>query len=263
MASWEDGPEFAPEARPAAFRAPRVSELPRARPVVSPADGAPVDRPADFTQPDAPVPALTSLAPAPSDPRDPTAPFAVGSMTLTQDTSAWGAAHSSVLEPAGRAAGPGFDPTRPLASERHTAPPPSFPPPMAPVTSSPPPPGSSGGQPQSGPVQAVFTALTPGVAVSLLVGCFVPLVSTVTFIIALAFSFRVQQGQPAVRTTMMAGAGALAFGGLIGLAATGGDFAAWWMMLGWTALVVSWVALAICVAFVHRALRGNAPRTPF
>lgn len=93
MATWEDGPEYAPLARPDQFSGPDVAPLDVAPPPVQPAALASRDRPR-FDQPDAPLAPLATLVPADEDRRDPSLPFDVVSSTLTSD-SAWGAAHWS------------------------------------------------------------------------------------------------------------------------------------------------------------------------
>ncbi len=286
MATWEDGPEFAPRYRPAAFTAPRVSELPKPQPVVSPADGAPVNRPADFTQPTAPAPALANLIPKPSAPRDPKVPFGIETMTLTRDSSAWGAAHSSVLQPAGLAGGPGFDPTSPIVAggkQRGTAAafappapetqPSSFPAPagtqaVTPAGAFAPPAGqvAAQGQPtasQSGPWQRVWAGLTPAFAVTLAVGCVLPFVSLITYIAAFALSFRVRQGQPGVRITMGVGLGIITAIAFVGILLNGDDFAGWWMFVGQFSLLTSLLTMMICVLVMYRSVNRPTTGGPF
>ncbi|WP_028709063.1 hypothetical protein [Propionicicella superfundia] len=286
MASWEDGPEYAPTQRPAAFTAPRVAELPAPAPPSSPAVGAPAERPHDFTQPDRPTPALASLVPAPAASRDATVPFAVAAMTLTQESSAWGAAHSSMLQQPGSVTTSGFDPTRPIITSGHrpaaAAPTPSAPAvtpgepsaPPATATAFPPPGQAQGaGGPMPAPgypppagrigVRQVWDALTPGVALGLAFGCVLPVVSLMTYLVAFAFSFRVRHGQPAIRNTFTGGVAVLATVALISLLTTD-DFGGWWMSLGVWALVASWVTLPLCAVFVYRSLNGaSGGRAPF
>jgi hypothetical protein len=272
MASWEDGPEFAPAERPAAFTAPRVAELPVPSPEISPAAGAPAERPADFAQPTSPAPALASLVAPPPARRDASQPFEVASMTLTSESSAWGAAHSSVLQPQGSAMAAGFDPTRPIVPTGGT-PLASFPPPagdaMSPASFAPPgapapfaTPGQAPGQrPPGAPGQtgfaATFAALTPGVVIGLAIGCFLPVVSLMTYLIAFAFSFRVRVAQPAIRYTFVVGVSLVGAIALISLL-TADDFGGWWMTIGWWALFASWITLLLTAILAHRSVaEGN------
>lgn len=93
MATWEDGPEYAPLERPDRFSLPDVPPLEPAPPVEQPA-AAPGDRP-HFAGPQAPVVPLATLVPTVAEQRDPATPFSVVSSTLTSMDSAWGAAHWS------------------------------------------------------------------------------------------------------------------------------------------------------------------------
>src|SRR5438128_10980618 len=81
MATWQDGPEYAPTARPDEFAEPSVAPLESPPPVAQLA-GAPLERPR-FGEPAAPVAPLESLVPAPADQRDPSLAFDVVSSTLT------------------------------------------------------------------------------------------------------------------------------------------------------------------------------------
>ncbi|SER22584.1 hypothetical protein [Microlunatus flavus] len=102
MATWEDGPEYAPLERPQYFADAPVPPLEQAPPPGRPADGLPAVRPR-FDQPSAPVAPLADLVPQPPDERDPSQPFDVVTATLTSEslwTSAPGAWGSSAPEAA-------------------------------------------------------------------------------------------------------------------------------------------------------------------
>ena len=64
MATWEDGPEYAPIERPDEFSTPDAAPLGATEPYVQPSANAPIQRPA-FGDPQAPVIALVDLVPAP------------------------------------------------------------------------------------------------------------------------------------------------------------------------------------------------------
>ena len=66
MATWEDGPEYAPVERPAEFAEPSAPPLSIAAPVPQMAALAPKDRPA-FDQPPVPVAPLATLIPPPAN----------------------------------------------------------------------------------------------------------------------------------------------------------------------------------------------------
>ncbi len=92
MATWEDGPEYAPLVRPDAFTEPTISPLSSAPPVEQLAAAVPNERPA-FADPRESVAPLESLVPPIEAPRDPAEPFDVVTTALTSADSAWGAAH--------------------------------------------------------------------------------------------------------------------------------------------------------------------------
>lgn len=95
MATWEDGPEYAPLERPDAFTEPAPStvglEAPPAPPVPAP---PPVERPV-FAESTQPAPPLEELVPEPPAQRNPKEPFDVATTVMTAESSAWAAAHWS------------------------------------------------------------------------------------------------------------------------------------------------------------------------
>lgn len=93
MATWEDGPEYAPVDRPAGFVAPAIPPLSEAASSTDLSWGAPTEPPARFDAPQDPVPPLAALVPSTGPTRNPTEPFQVASALVT-DGSAWGSVHS-------------------------------------------------------------------------------------------------------------------------------------------------------------------------
>jgi hypothetical protein len=93
VATWEDGPEYAPVDWPTGFVAPAIPPLSEALPSQDPSAGAPVEPPARYDAPHDPVPPLAALVPAAGPTRDPNEPFQVASAVVT-DGSAWGSVHS-------------------------------------------------------------------------------------------------------------------------------------------------------------------------
>lgn len=93
MATWEDGPEYAPLERPDAFSEPdaATSHL-DPPPPPPPASSPPLDRPR-FDEPGQQAPALADLVPTPPEQRDPEQAFDVASSLVTAESSAWAAAH--------------------------------------------------------------------------------------------------------------------------------------------------------------------------
>jgi len=96
MATWEDGPEYAPVERPAEFFVPPGPPLETQPDAPAPQLQPPLPRPA-FDEPQQPGVPLVELVPDVADPRDPARPFDVVSSTVTAMDSAWGAAHATPL----------------------------------------------------------------------------------------------------------------------------------------------------------------------
>lgn len=92
MATWQDGPEYAPLERPDEFSMPEVAPLETA-PAPAAQPPAPAERPG-FDGPSAPVAPLETLVPVPGDQRDPERPFDVVSSNLTAP-GAWAGVHGS------------------------------------------------------------------------------------------------------------------------------------------------------------------------
>lgn len=171
MATWHDGPEYAPQARPDAFAPPSETRGedpagPGPRPLRTRA-GTPTNVPPEnespeeagaaaraaqhrselaphviprFNGPQARVAPLGDLATRTSSPRNPVEPFAVSRSTVTARTSAWGALHGDPSQdPAQRAWGPPAGllptdappPTDPILPLRPTGPTPAAGPPPA------------------------------------------------------------------------------------------------------------------------------------
>ncbi|SDR84440.1 hypothetical protein SAMN04488543_0604 [Friedmanniella luteola] len=291
MATWEDGPEYAPLERPAAFTSPVVEPLDPAPPHVQPAAGAPAERPL-FAGPAAPVAPLAALVPVVADVRDPERPFEVVSSNLTSG-GAWGSAHG------GAGSGHGGLPTGPLAAAPPPAPvalpgtaylPEALPAPApvapqqwpepAPVPGGYPPPapgaypspgtpqwfgpGPYGEQPAAGRVDArrVLDAATPGLLIVLGVGAVVFVLAPVMVAVAFALRSRVRAAQHQVRRTLAVALGAVGFFAFVGLVRLPLDFSAWWSFVGVWALLICWATLITVVALVHRALKRGPVAPP-
>ena len=278
MATWEDGPEYAPIERPADFAPAPAAPLSVAPPVRQMAALAPKERPA-FDQPPVPLAPLETLVPKVEETRDPQLPFEVVSSTMTSD-SAWGAVHrdAPTAPPVGL---PTLAPTPVLPSQpliQRTQPLPSdngFPAPGTPGWFGPGPYGEQpagppqigavsipGGTPPPGPpgAKAVWDAAMPGMCICLAVGGLVYYVAPILFAIAFGLSRSVQVARDQVRRAFAAGS---AFLGLVGiLAALTNDegFGRWWTVVGGWTMVVCWAVLLTVLVLVYRALRdGQQP----
>jgi hypothetical protein len=273
MATWEDGPEYAPIERPFDFQIPDAPPLKTALPYLQAAVWAPKNRPV-FDYPSAQLAPLSSLIPAQrEEPRDPQKPFAVVSSTMTSD-SAWGAVHwaSPSSRPVGPATGVGWGP--PASSP--------YPPPDQPISlrnatnSAPAPfpaPGTPGWfapgpydqqPPPMNPVAArsVLDAATPGLCMCLIIGGLVYVLSPIMLCIAVGLAGRVKVAAAEVRRAHIFGLVVLAIMGVLGTLTVGTDFASWWQFVGQWGLLICWVVLASMLATIYRRLKSQAPRPP-
>jgi hypothetical protein len=273
MATWEDGPEYAPIARPDGFEQPTIPPLEVAQPVQQMAALAPKERP-QFSDPPVPVAPLATLVPPVETPRDPALPFEVVSSAMTSD-SAWGAAHWS--PPSGPAVGAGGGPwSPPTASGPAPWPPPTQP--LVPVSgpaqnvSGFPAPGTAewfapppyGQQPANVRVDArqLFEAATPGVCICLVVGGFVYLIAPIMLGVAFALSSRVKVATAAVRRALLTGVIVLGVLALFAALTSDTSFADWWASVGIWALLICWLMLGAVLFIVYRGLKNPAQPHP-
>lgn len=273
MATWEDGPEYAPHQRPQSFSEPSVDPLEEA-PAPPPMTEAPASRPR-FEQPEQPVVPLVTLVPRPVEVRDPQQPFDVAAATITGD-SAWGSVHWNASQPFPVAtSAPLADSAAPSASVPVGRPgpdqpfqvqggpvagPAGFPAPGTPAWFSPPPP--YGEQPDRARVRArdVVEAATPGLCLCLGIGGLIYVLAPIMLVIAVILSSRVGAGQ---RPVQFAFRGAAVLLGLIGFASLFSDAAlvsGWWTVVGLWALSLCWVMLVLLLVLVrHGLIRPSAP----
>jgi hypothetical protein len=289
MATWEDGPEYAPVVRPDSFAAADAPPLPVVPPVEASGPPEPIERPF-FDQPGAPVAPLETLIPPLEDVRDPAVPFDIASSTLTEATSAWSAAHWSPPSgpPAATGLAPGFPapaglPPAGLATAGLApvaeAPVSPWPPPDQPFA--PPPPSATpvGGFPAPGTVQwfaappappgppppppsgpaAIVAALTPGVIICLAVGGIVWPLAPVAFGLAFALTSRMRAGEVLTRALFGIASGLLVLVLVLGILLGDGVFGDWWELLSRWAQVLSWVMLVVSWIVVWRDLRSGGP----
>ncbi len=269
MATWEDGPEYAPLERPEQFAGPDVAPLSVAGPVLDRSAGLPLDQPR-FDLPPVPVPPLEALSPATgTEHRDPQTPYDVASATMTPEPptplglpgtaplgpngpavsgGAWGAAHWS-----GPPAGNGWP------APQGAPVPSSFP---APGTAQWFGPGPSSPAPGVVDQRAVTAAITPGVLITLGIGVFF-VTAPVTFVVAFVLTSRMTAARQLVRRIYGAAVGLLGFVALILTVGNlaDGSFGAWWRALSGWAFGLSLVMAVVIVATVRRELlrRGTPP----
>ena len=267
MATWEDGPEYAPLERPDAFTEPSANPADLAPPPAAPVQPpAPADRPA-FAGPQQPVPQLAELVPPPPAQRNPNEPFDVVSSLMTAESSAWAAAHwSQPAQPAQPV--PTYPPAPPYPATQPY--PPAQPPASAPFAAPGTPqwfvPGPGYQQPPSPPAvptaRTVLAAVTPGVLITLALGGLIWLLAPVTVVLAYLLTGRMTYGRTPTRATFGVVLGLLGAVGLLALVSADGLFSVWWDTVAGWACFGSWVLIVAAISWAYRALRQGRPDTP-
>ena len=299
VATWEDGPEYAPHERPQYFADAPLPPLEQAPRALRPADGQPTARPR-FDEPTEAVAPLAALVPEPPDERDPNRPFEVVTATLTS-ASGWGEQGSPgsqpfvptapfATAPAGLAPtaltatptggapwplleqpAPGGFPHTPRQAPRDprsaAAPEPQDDPYAYPAPGTPgwfaPPPTTYGDQQQPGRVGAkqVVEAATPGLCICLAVGGVIYVLAPVMLVLAVFLSTRVQVAQRTLRIAFRSAAGAVGFFAVVGLFRSVFDGEPWWSFVGLWSLLICWVLLGVLLLSVYQALARPRPPT--
>lgn len=258
MATWQDGPEYAPLTRPDQFEAPEIEPLDVAvsRSLLQ-TDPLPEVRPEIQApqQPAAPLDTLT--ADRGQDRRDPTEAFQVVASLVTNKGSAWSAAHSSVLESPvdPQWAPPGATGTQPVQLSSQPPAPAGVPSPrpaqFAPIRG-----------PQAVSFGGFLANLTPAVAITLLLGGFISALAPLLFGAAFVLASRVRLARTTILRVFTGGAS------LIGLVAfisvlTGPTLGGWWSAVGLTSLIVNWLILLASAWLVLQAMQnGEQPMVP-
>lgn len=270
MATWEDGPEYAPLEPPAEFRDAGAPPLSQAAPPPQPPD-APGERPY-FGEPQQQTAPLATLVPAiGGEQRDPHQPFEVDSDAMTQSGGsggAWGAAHwrpptgppAGVPGPApwGPPAGaPVGLPTDPLTLRSAPASAPNgLPAPGTPGWFGP---GPAAPAPQQ-PPPSVFRATPPGAIIVLAVSIFW-IVAPVTFAIGFVLSARARYARRRILTAFTVTSVVVLLIATIDTVLNYGTFGDWYRLLcSWT-LIGSLLMIVLILAFVSTELktRGGTP----
>ncbi len=271
MATWRDGPEYAPTVRPEAFVEPPAAPLQTPPPPAHPSAGAPGEQPG-FTQPQQPAPDLASLIPSADPGRDPRLAFEVVTSSLTGPT-AWGSAHTAAGPSAAQVAWSPQQPLMPVSGPvvgsipapvsqqpRATVNPQPFPAPGTPQWFAPP----DAAQRYQPPVQVSFgqvvKAITPGVLITLVIGALINSLSIVMLAVSFGLSSRIPYRREQVQLAYVVGLG------VVGLAATASllldDFyltAAWEAASGIAQLVCFLLPFALGLIVALAVGKGEPP----
>lgn len=267
MATWQDGPEYAPAERPTAFIESPAGPL-SSPPPVGPAAAAPAEQPA-FSPPNVPAPPLEVLVPAVAAPRNPQLPFEVTASTITHQ-SAWSAVHSAAITAATvqpwtpeqpfstPAPVAGYVPQRAAVHPQAQVNPSPFPAPGTPQWFGPPPPWAR--VPDAPPpvtLGQMILATTPGVLIPLAVGAVFSWLSLIMLAASFALSGRIAYRRETVRQLYTGAALLLAFAaGTSMFDETTTPDLLWEAVSGWAQLVC-WVLPVVLVLVVGSALRAG------
>ncbi len=197
MASWTDGPEYAPSARPSAFVEPVAAPLAEAAAAPQQPDVVPDGEPS-FVPPQEPAPDLRELVPSAAPGRNPTVAF---TSTSTPLTAIQPQAERRPDEPF-QAPGPplnGYLPTQPVVQSDAQVNPAPFAAPGTPQWFAPPPGQPIVPAPAPINIAEIWRATTNWVMIPLLVAMFVPVVSPVAFLVAWICTVQIRYRRVAVR----------------------------------------------------------------
>lgn len=249
MATWRDGPEYAPAVRPDAFVEPVAEPLEVPPPEHHLSAGAPIQQPV-FAAPEQATPDLALLTPAVVSTRDPQLPFEVVTAALTSPT-AWGAAHTA---PADATASPAWTPQQPFAGSspvtgsipapapvhpRSDASPAPFPQPGTPNWYAPPQAEQRYQPPPQVSLGQVVRAITPAVLITLVLGALVNGLSVVMLGLSFALAIRIPYRRRQVLAIYLGASGIVGLAAIANLITEG-------FYLDWAWEVASGAAQATC-----------------
>lgn len=261
MATWEDGPEYAPITAPERFAVPDVAPLD----VAPPPDElpyAPAERPR-FGDPDAPVAPLATLDPERSgDERDPSKPFDVDADALTEGNKggAWGAAHwrPPVGAPVGQPGPwgpPGtapVDPSAPVALQAGApAPTGDMPAPGTPGWFGP---GPAAQYQQHPPT--LWQATPPGAIIALAVSLIFVL-SPFAFLVGLLLSLRARYAKRQIMIAYAIVGAAVMLITVVSTLANYGTFGEWYSSAGGWFLLGSALMIVLTLVLVNNELKNG------
>lgn len=226
MATWRDGPEYAPHERPAAFVVPPTEPLSAPAPPVRVIEAAPAEEPS-FTVPEGAQPDLATLVPAAAPGRNPTVPFEVVTAAMTSGgpwSGTTGATAERLPTQPFTAPGPplaGYLAVQPAVQPNAQVNPAPFPAPNTPQWFAPPPETRVPAPPPPVSIGQIWQAATPGVMVPLIVGMFFSWLSILMLAISFALSARIAYRRDAIRRSYVVALILIAMGGMLSVLADG------------------------------------------
>jgi hypothetical protein len=255
MASWTDGPEYAPSARPAAFVAPLAQALASEPPPLV-IDGPPSEEPS-FVPPQEPAPDLRELVPSAAPGRNPNLPFE--SMTTPIAAAPVTAAERRPDQPF-NAPGPpltGYLPVQPVVQPNTQVNPAPFPAPGTPGWFAPPPGQPVIPAPSSVDLPQIWRATTSWVMVPLLLAMFIVPIAPVALIVAWLSTVQIRYRRVAIRRAYLIAL--ILIGGISFVSVLADQSISLWDPLTVTSCIAAWVLVFVTPGIVGAALRSNEP----
>lgn len=255
MASWTDGPEYAPSARPAAFVAP-VAEALAGEPPPSVIDALPSEEPS-FVPPQEPAPDLRELVPSAAPGRNPNLPFE--SMTTPIAAAPETATERRPDQPF-NAPGPpltGYLPVQPVMQPNTQVNPAPFPAPGTPGWFAPPPGQPVIPAPSSVDLPQIWRATTNWVMVPLLLAMFIVPIAPVALIVAWLSTVQIRYRRVAIRRAYLIAL--ILIGGISLVSVLADQSINLWDPLTVTSCIAAWVLVFVTPGIVGAALRSNEP----
>ncbi|MCA0294606.1 MAG: hypothetical protein LCH96_04665 [Actinobacteria bacterium] len=262
MASWQDGPEYAPTERPAAFVTPPLPPL--AAPVPPPAVTAPAE-PGEpsFVPAAGPQPDLATLVPDAAPGRNPNMAFEVTAAAIT----AGGSLPAGPGTPGGRlptqpftSSGPpltGYLPVQAAVQPNAQVNPAPFPAPNTPQWFAPPPESRVPVAPPPVTVNQIWLAATPAVMITLILGALFSWLSILMLFVSFALSARIAYRRAAVRRSYTVALAFAGFVGLISIVSGSYDADAVFSALSGGAQFVCWILPIVIGLIVGAAIRAG------
>ncbi|HQY99255.1 MAG TPA: hypothetical protein PKV13_06525 [Propionicimonas sp.] len=260
MATWEDGPEYAPLARPQAFVTPAAEPLAQPSPPVPP-PAFPEAEP-HFEAAPGDAPALAALVPSFGPGRNPNLPFEVVTAALTAPgpgSAAAGRPERSPLEPFGPP-GPslkGYLPVQPTVTPNAPVNPAPFPSPGTPQWFTPPPQAQGPAAPPAVSIGQIFTAITPAVLITLAIGALFSWLSLFMLALSFTLSARIAYRRESVRRAYSVAFIVLAAFGAVSLLSDGWNADSLFDSIAGAAQLACWLLPLAVFLIVGSALRAG------
>ncbi len=272
MATWRDGPEYAPLERPAAFVVPDAPPItaPDASAPAPTAPTAPPDVEPTFSAPVAEQPALAALVPSAAPGRNPHLPFEVTTAAVTT-AGGWSPGQAPSGQPAAEqrspqlpfnAPGPsltGYLPVQPTVQHNAQINPAPFPAPGTPQWFAPPPGSRVPDAPPAVTITQIWRAAGAGVMIPLIIGIFMPWLSILMLAVSFALSARIAYRRAAIRRAYFAALIVMGVLGIMSMMSTGYDSDVLFESLSGSAQLACLILPVVIGLIVGGALRAGEP----